>query len=209
MAPHQQRARTPPPQLETACAASADHRSFADPASALPAAAAPASPLAAAKERWFPGAVSQLAVTKPEVALPSGVTIPADRVYVCKMIVREPSAQSGRDVLDEVNVISTCAHPCIVAFIECYEEVIDIGGTRRPTIHLITEFVDGGDLAHHVKQRAFVRDFFSENKAVFLFVQIALAVEYLHRHNILHLDLKSANVREHRRSCSRPGLHRA
>ena len=146
----------------------------------------PALPRGPREQPVFPGAVSQLASSKSKVALPSGTTIPSERVYVCKTILREPSRHAERDVMDEINILSSCAHPCIVSFIECYEE--------NGQLNLITEYVDVGDLATEIQKRRNQHRYFSETTAKFLFVQLVLAVEYLHRHNILHRDLKSANA---------------
>ena len=140
--------------------------------------------------RWqempAPGNVSSLASTKKTVQLSNGIDIPADRVYVCKVILRDPSKGSTRTTLDEINVLSTCAHPCILAFIESF--------VQDDRLHLITEYMDFGDLEIELRKRRQQMKHFSESTVYFLFVQLCLAVEYLHRHNIMHRDIKTANV---------------
>jgi len=86
-----------------------------------------------------------------------------------------------------MRVLATCAHPCILAYIESF--------TQFGRLHLITEYVDCGDLSMEIKKRRTrTRKPFAEQTILSIFVQICLALEYLHRHNIVHRDLKPANV---------------
>ena len=51
-----------------------------------------------------------------------------------------------------------------------------------------------GDLAYHVKKKRAKDDNFTETEIMNWFVQMCLALEYVHGRKILHRDLKSANV---------------
>lgn len=51
-----------------------------------------------------------------------------------------------------------------------------------------------GDLAYHVKKMRQKGEHFSENTIMQWFVQLCLALEYIHRRKILHRDLKSQNI---------------
>ena len=52
------------------------------------------------------------------------------------------------------------------------------------------KFVRGGDLVTHM-----INDgAFSENRARFYVLQIAMALDYLHKKNIIHRDLKPENI---------------
>ena len=59
---------------------------------------------------------------------------------------------------------------------------------------IIMEFCEMGDLAYHVKKMRQKNEFFSETVIMQWFVQLCLALEYIHRRKILHRDLKSQNV---------------
>ena len=51
-----------------------------------------------------------------------------------------------------------------------------------------------GDIAYHVKKMAQKKEHFTEETIMQWFVQICLALEYIHRRKILHRDLKSQNI---------------
>ncbi|KAM7006182.1 serine/threonine-protein kinase Nek4 [Tautogolabrus adspersus] len=53
-------------------------------------------------------------------------------------------------------------------------------------------FCEGGDLYHRLKQQK--GDLLPERQVVEWFVQIAMALQYLHERNILHRDLKTQNI---------------
>jgi NIMA (never in mitosis gene a)-related kinase len=51
-----------------------------------------------------------------------------------------------------------------------------------------------GDLAYHVKKKRAKNEFFSETEIMNWFLQICMALEYVHGRKILHRDLKSQNI---------------
>jgi NIMA (never in mitosis gene a)-related kinase len=51
-----------------------------------------------------------------------------------------------------------------------------------------------GDLAYHVKKKRAKNETFSETEIMNWFVQICMALEYVHGRKILHRDLKSQNI---------------
>jgi serine/threonine protein kinase len=61
---------------------------------------------------------------------------------------------------------------------------------------IIMEYCDQGDLRGEVKKRAQVKpiDRIEENTIMLWFVQLTLALNYIHQHHILHRDLKSSNI---------------
>ncbi|KAG5490105.1 hypothetical protein JKF63_00224 [Porcisia hertigi] len=59
---------------------------------------------------------------------------------------------------------------------------------------LLMEYVDGGNLRQEIRRRAASATPFTEAEAVFVFVQLCMAVDHLHQRNILHHDLKPENI---------------
>ena len=62
-----------------------------------------------------------------------------------------------------------------------------------------------GDLANQVKKAKKENRHFSESQVMQWFVQLCMALEYIHRKKILHRDLKSQNVFLTRNNCVRLG----
>ena len=58
----------------------------------------------------------------------------------------------------------------------------------------INNFILVGDLAFHIKKRRAKNEFLTETEIMNWFVQMCLALEYVHGQKILHRDIKSSNV---------------
>ena len=57
-------------------------------------------------------------------------------------------------------------------------------------LYIITEFMQGGEMFFHLhKEKKF-----SNEKARFYIIEIILAIEFLHKHNMLYRDLKPENI---------------
>lgn len=65
--------------------------------------------------------------------------------------------------------------------------------TRGNTLIIEMEYADGGTLAHIISE-ASPDKYLDEIKILKLFEQISSAINYMHSENILHRDLKTANV---------------
>ena len=60
----------------------------------------------------------------------------------------------------------------------------------KSTLYIITEFMQGGELFFHLhKEKRF-----NNEKAKFYIIEMILAIEYLHKNNMLYRDLKPENV---------------
>lgn len=176
-------------------------------------------------ERCQPNDISTLSSTTAKVRVSDRIEVPRTHVFVCKSEERKQKVafknrltNMPEDCKNEERIVSNCAHPNIVAFVEEFSD--------DSYNHMITEYVDGGDLREEIKFRARATAasanlgganshasaasssasadqqqqqqqqprYMSERLSLTLFVQICLAIEYLHRHNILHRDLKTANI---------------
>lgn len=109
--------------------------------------------------------------------------------YVAKAIdSTSMTSKEKRDVQNEIRILSAVDHPNIIRYHEHFED-----GTL---IFIIMEYADGGDLNSRIKD-AKKQDPalpFDPNLAMFWFLQICMALKYLHDNHILHRDLKTANV---------------
>ena len=57
-------------------------------------------------------------------------------------------------------------------------------------LYMITEYMPGGEMFYHLHNN----DHFSENKTRFYIAEIVLAIDHLHKNNILYRDLKPENI---------------
>ncbi|KAL7638877.1 UNVERIFIED_CONTAM: hypothetical protein RMT77_010411 [Armadillidium vulgare] len=111
------------------------------------------------------------------------------RSYVMKEVkVTDLSEDELEKTQREASVLARCKHINIIR----YKESFLIGSPL--TMCLVMEYADGGDLFEKVKQAKTLRKLIPEVSIMSWFIQIIFAVQYLHRNNILHRDLKTQNI---------------
>lgn len=86
----------------------------------------------------------------------------------------------------EIQCLHTVKHTNIIRFID--------SNTDQNCLCIAMELADAGDLRRHIKARKSAACAVTESEAMFLFVQIAMAVHHIHSRYMLHRDIKSANV---------------
>lgn len=86
----------------------------------------------------------------------------------------------------EVKLLSALEHPNIVAHVESFVQ------RDRAILCIVMSYCEGGDLQHYLKSKG--SQSLAEREILLLFVQLALALHFLHDRNILHRDLKMQNV---------------
>ncbi|XP_061641628.1 serine/threonine-protein kinase Nek4 isoform X3 [Phyllopteryx taeniolatus] len=106
--------------------------------------------------------------------------------YVIKKLNLTTSSKRERRAAEqEAQLLSQLRHPNIVTYRESWE------GTDLQ-LYIVMGFCEGGDLYHRLKQQK--GELLPERQVVEWFVQIAMALQYLHERNILHRDLKTQNI---------------
>jgi NIMA (never in mitosis gene a)-related kinase len=86
--------------------------------------------------------------------------------------------------IDEVRMLSSLNHTNIVAYKDSFQD--------RNSLHIVMEYIDGGDLEKKISQRGISH--LPEKEILFTFVQVLLALMYLHERHILHRDIKPQNI---------------
>eukprot|EP00759_Apiculatamorpha_spiralis_P015742 PhF_6_TR22319/c0_g1_i1/m.31592/K08857/NEK1_4_5; NIMA (never in mitosis gene a)-related kinase 1/4/5 len=86
----------------------------------------------------------------------------------------------------EIKCLANCNHPNIIRYVEDYEEA--------EKLLIVMEFADAGDLDRQIKTRAADGQYFLEHEVMFMFLQLCLAIDHLHRNKMLHRDIKAANI---------------
>jgi serine/threonine protein kinase len=113
------------------------------------------------------------------------IPVDADRApspprFVAKVLKKETYSS-------EALHLSQCHHPNIISFVESFD-------TSTGHTCVITELANRGDLGQHIEKRRTESSPFSENETILMFIQLALAVDYMHSRRMLHRDIKSHNV---------------
>ena len=123
------------------------------------------------------GAVSK--VTK----LSDGKTYAMKNVKIGKL--SKPEQESA---LNEIRILYSLDNPNIIYY---YEAFFD-----EPTrsLNIIMEYADDGDIAAKIKEVSQKREHFSEDTIWNWVIQMLEGMKYLHSNNIIHRDLKCANI---------------
>ncbi|XP_041944371.1 serine/threonine-protein kinase Nek4 isoform X2 [Alosa sapidissima] len=106
--------------------------------------------------------------------------------YVIKKLnLKTSSRRERRSAEQEAQLLSQLRHPNIVTYRESWE-----GDDCQ--LYIVMGYCEGGDLYHRLKQQK--GELLPERQVVEWFVQIAMALQYLHEKRILHRDLKTQNI---------------
>ncbi|XP_066472141.1 serine/threonine-protein kinase Nek4 isoform X2 [Tiliqua scincoides] len=106
--------------------------------------------------------------------------------YVIKKLnLKHASNRERKAAEQEAQLLSQLKHPNIVTYRESWEG-------EDGLLYIVMGFCEGGDLYHKLKEQK--GKLLPENQVVEWFVQIAMALQYLHERHILHRDLKTQNV---------------
>jgi NIMA (never in mitosis gene a)-related kinase len=84
----------------------------------------------------------------------------------------------------ESMLLSKLQHPNIVAFWESFR--------TTDNLCIVMEYADAGDLDQYLK--TLKKRYLPESEVLRIFIQISLALKYIHDRKILHRDLKSQVV---------------
>lgn len=103
--------------------------------------------------------------------------------FVQEINMLDLSATERQMALNEVRVLATLDHPNIVTYYDSFE--------RDGVLMIEMEYADGGNLAESLAKKT-VR--MEEKDIVNIFSQIVSAIRHMHDNNVLHRDLKTANI---------------
>ena len=91
-----------------------------------------------------------------------------------------------RSAIQEANLLRQLNHPNVVAYVDMH--------ATRSKLFIFMQYCDGGDLEQSLHAARKQGRHMSEQQLLDWFVQMSLALQYLHSRRVLHRDLKTANV---------------
>ncbi|XP_002742440.2 uncharacterized protein LOC100370291 [Saccoglossus kowalevskii] len=103
-----------------------------------------------------------------------------------EIAVGELAPDETVDAVHEAKLLSRLNHPGIVRFSDSFLDM--------EFFCLITEYCEGGDLDVRITKAKKEGKSFEQNQIMDWFVQLALAVDYMHSRRVLHRDLKTRNI---------------
>ncbi|XP_069828209.1 serine/threonine-protein kinase Nek3 [Dendropsophus ebraccatus] len=104
--------------------------------------------------------------------------------YVMKEIRLPKSSEALKESRQEAVLLAKMKHPNIVKFREAFE--------ADELLYIVMEYCDRGDLLDTIKHQR--GKLFPEHTILHWFVQMCLAVQYIHEKRVLHRDIKSKNI---------------
>jgi len=108
------------------------------------------------------------------------------KLYAIKMLKKQYIVEKDEvhSMMSEKSVfltVSSINHPFLVNLHSCF--------SSASRIYFVMEYAQGGDLIYHVRQSNF-----THTRAKFYLCEVLLALEYLHKNNIIYRDLKLDNI---------------
>lgn len=103
-----------------------------------------------------------------------------------EIFVGELQPDETVDAMREAKLLSTLNHPNIVKFHDSFPD--------GESFCIVTEYCEGGDLDDKIKAWRKASKTFDESLILAWFIQLVLAVKFMHERRVLHRDLKTRNI---------------
>ena len=90
--------------------------------------------------------------------------------------------------LNEIRILASIKSNNVISYKEAFYE------EKENSLIIVMEYADNGDLLKKIKKLKKTKIFFEEKEIWKIFIQLIIGLKSLHDLNILHRDIKSANV---------------
>jgi len=111
------------------------------------------------------------------------------KIYAMKRVNLSNSPKNEIEAaLNEIRLLYSLNHPNIIGYKEAIYDAPSL------TLNIVMEFADGGDMSKKIKYNLKHGLIFRESIIWNYLIQILEGLNYLHEKNIIHRDLKSANI---------------
>ena len=105
-----------------------------------------------------------------------------------KVNIIKLTSKERQNSLKEVNFLSEIKDPNVIGYEESFYD------KNFNHLFLIMEYAPYGDLSKILQKRKKTKDYFTENELLNMYLQIASGLKAIHAKQIIHRDLKSANI---------------
>jgi NIMA (never in mitosis gene a)-related kinase 1/4/5 len=105
-----------------------------------------------------------------------------------KVTIKKLKTKEKNNALNEVRILASITHPNVISYKDAFFD------DDSESLCIIMEYADGGDLYQRILEYKKKASYMSENFLWHLLIKLTRALKALHELNIMHRDLKSANV---------------
>lgn len=112
-----------------------------------------------------------------------GITYAMKRVRISQLSTKE-----RENALNEIRILASLQHKNIIGYKEAFFD------EESKTLNIVMEFADDGDIEGKISHNKKFHMIFDEKTIWLWIIQILEGLKYLHENNIMHRDLKCANL---------------
>ena len=98
------------------------------------------------------------------------------------------SDKEKQNALNEIRILASIKDKNVISYKEAFFDEAD------SSLGIVMEYADKGDLFQEITERKKTKNYFNEEEIWKVFIQLLKGLKSLHDLNILHRDIKSANV---------------
>ena len=108
--------------------------------------------------------------------------------YAYKMININTDSKKKKKILNDAQILKNINHPNIILLKSVYYS------KDKRFLNIITEYADDGNLQQKFDEKKEKKEYFEERTLLNWFMQICLALKYIHNKSILHRNIKPSNI---------------
>ena len=105
-----------------------------------------------------------------------------------RIVIGAMNKKEKEEILNNINTLKTIDHPNIISLKDAYYS------PNKKYLYVISEYADSGDLQMKLDEQKEKKECFDNDLLLNWFMQICFALNYIHKKNILHRNIKPSNI---------------